>query len=182
MDTATLLTRAAQGDQPAWRALVDRYSPLVWRVARAHRLSTTDAADVSQSTWIALADNISTVHSPDRLAGWLATTARRESLKLLRGREIATDTWGDWADPADDPEQTTLRTERDDLLWRAFSALRVRCRQLLGLQAYAPELSYAELAAAVGLANSAVAKTRGRCLAALRRELAGLGLRVEEAG
>jgi hypothetical protein len=32
-----LVARAKQGDQQAWDALVDRYSPLVWSICRRHR-------------------------------------------------------------------------------------------------------------------------------------------------
>ena len=38
----------------AWDALVDRYNGLVWSVARSHRLSSVDASDVVQTTWLRL--------------------------------------------------------------------------------------------------------------------------------
>ena len=166
--------------------LVDRYSDLVWAVARAHRLQRADAADVSQMTWVRLAENIDRLRDPARVGAWLATTARRESLRVITqgGREAVTDRWADWVDgdEAWRPETVALRGERDDLLWRAFSALRERCRNLLTLHAFAPELTYGQLADVLGLAGSGVAKTRGRCLDALRRQLAVLGLPEEVAG
>ncbi|MGH3859500.1 RNA polymerase sigma factor, partial [Actinokineospora sp.] len=95
MDTAELVRRAGTGDQAAWRDLVDRHAGLVWRVARAHKLDDADAADVSQSTWIALAENLPTLRSPERLSAWLATTARRECLRMIadRGREVRAPEW-----------------------------------------------------------------------------------------
>ncbi|EWC58508.1 putative RNA polymerase sigma factor [Actinokineospora spheciospongiae] len=180
-----LVALAAGGDQDAWRELVRRYSDLVWAVARAHRLQRADAADVSQLTWVRLAENIGRLREPDRVGAWLATTARRESLRVLgeRGRETVTDRWAEWVDGDETwrPEEVALRGERDDLLWRAFAGLRERCRNLLALQSFAPELTYVELSGVLGLSGSAVSKTRGRCLEALRRRLVLLGVPGEAA-
>ncbi|SDI65719.1 RNA polymerase sigma factor, sigma-70 family [Actinokineospora alba] len=186
MDTAELVRRAGTGDQTAWRDLVDRHAGLVWRIARAHRLDDADAADVSQSTWIALAEHLPTLRSPERLSAWLATTARRECLRMIadRGREVRASEWSDVVDHEGEhrwPETATLRGERDDTLWRAFAALPDRCRSLLGLLAFAPDLSYAQLGRAVGIAVGSIGQTRGRCLDALRRKLIALGLPGEVA-
>src|SRR3954464_637874 len=88
-----LVHAGGDGDQAAWDALVDRFASLVWSVARAHRLSAADAADVSQTTWLRLAEHIGRLRDPERLAGWLSTTARNECLKVLRhaGRQIPVD-------------------------------------------------------------------------------------------
>ncbi|GAA3004115.1 RNA polymerase sigma factor [Actinokineospora diospyrosa] len=177
--TPDLLRAALDGDQAAWRELVGRYAPLVWQVARAHRLNVADAADVSQRTWITLAEKAVTIRTPERLAAWLATTARRECLRVInaRPREVSTDRI-DWMLTQDDhgPEASVLRSDRDDLLWRAFEQLSQRCRRLLGLMAFAPELSYAQLATATGVANASVSTTRSRCLDVMRRKLAILGM------
>jgi hypothetical protein len=44
-----LAARARHGEQQAWDALVERYSPLIWSICRRHRLSDADAEDVGQS-------------------------------------------------------------------------------------------------------------------------------------
>ncbi|CRK60298.1 putative RNA polymerase sigma factor [Alloactinosynnema sp. L-07] len=183
MDTAELVREAGAGDQFAWRELVDRFSGLVWRVARSHRLTDSDAADVSQSTWITLAENITGLHAPDRLPAWLVTTARRESLRVIadRARVVVSEAFDDVPDE-NAPETTTLRTERDDLLWRAFATLPERCRTLLGLVAFAPGLSYARMARAIGVAPGSIGNTKGRCLDTLRRTLAVFGMPEEVAG
>ena len=41
-----LVKAAAEGDQGAWDALVEAFAPTVWAIARGHRLSSADAADV----------------------------------------------------------------------------------------------------------------------------------------
>jgi len=184
VDTAELVRAAADGDQSAWRELIDRHHRLVWHVARSHRLSEADAADVCQSTWIALAERIARLHSPAGLPGWLITTARRESLRVIadRARVVVTEVAEAPADDETWPENTTLRTELDDLLWRAFATLPERCRTLLGLVAFAPGVSYARLASAIGVAPGSVGNTKGRCLDVLRRTLALFGMPEEVAG
>lgn len=183
-DIVELVRRARDGDQPAWRELVGRYASLVWAVAREHRLDRADAADASQNTWIALAEHLGSLRDPARIAGWLATTARRECLRIhtARRREVL----ADWLDePAPDergPEPRVLRAARDRALWRAFGLLPRRCRQLLGLFAHAPELTYAQLCAALGIKVNSIGRTRGRCLVELRRRLAVLDVREESVG
>src|SRR3954467_12619691 len=85
-DVGELFRAAANGDQPAWTALVERYSVLVRSVPRAFRLADEDVADVAQNTWLRLATHITTIRTPEALPGWLVTTARRETLSLLKGR------------------------------------------------------------------------------------------------
>jgi RNA polymerase sigma factor (sigma-70 family) len=188
MDTESdLVRRVLAGDEAAWSALVREYAPLVWSVARRHRLSRADAADASQNTWIAVALRLPTLRRPDRLAGWIATTARRECLKIhaASGREIPADRLD--TEPADDdprcgPEPAVLRSARDRLLWQAFASLPARSRDLLGLLAQAPELTYAQLGRALGINVNSLGQTRGRCLDLLRRRLAILDVGEEWAG
>jgi DNA-directed RNA polymerase specialized sigma24 family protein len=91
---AEWLKGASGGDSRAWDALVQRYANLVWAVARSHRLSSADAADVSQTTWLRLVEHLDRINQPERLGAWLATTARRESLAAIRrgGRHVAVGT------------------------------------------------------------------------------------------
>lgn len=182
-----LVRLARERDRDAWNELVRRYAPVVWRVAGTHCPDSADAKDVSQNTWITLAERLSNVRHPDRLAGWLATTARREALRLHASRrhEIRPERWPDGvadANPEHWPEPHALRDARDRLLWRAFSALPDRCQRLLGLLAHAPELTYAQLGHALGIKLGTVGPARGRCLHELRRRLAGLGLCEGAAG
>src|SRR3954468_5004445 len=79
-----LVHAAADGDQEAWDALVDRFAGLVWSIARAHRLSAADAADVSQTTWLRLVEHLGRIRDPERVGAWLAATARHEGLRVIR--------------------------------------------------------------------------------------------------
>ncbi len=81
---ADLVAAAAEGDGGAWDRLVDRFAGTVWMVARGHGLDRPDAADVSRATWMRLADSLQLIEQPERVGDWLASTACRESRRVLR--------------------------------------------------------------------------------------------------
>lgn len=130
-----LMRAAGDGDQAAWNAIVDRFSGLVWSVARAHRLSGAEAADVTQTTWLRLVENLDRISDPDRLGGWLATVARRECLRhlRLRGREVMVEDDTFFEAPAgESAESALIARERDDALRRAFAGSRSGARRSCG--------------------------------------------------
>jgi len=171
MNLDQLIRAAAAGDQAAWNELVERFQGLVWATARSFRLSRADAADVAQTTWLRLVENLDRIREPERLAGWLATTARREALRHLRlhGRELASDEADLFESPVDDPLEVALLTEeRDTTLWRAFAQLSERCQTLLRLLVSEEEPSYEAIGAALDMPIGAIGPTRMRCLDKLR--------------
>jgi len=78
-----LVTRARNRDKQAWDELVERYAPLIWSICCRHELGGADA-DVGQNVWLQLVNHLETLHDPAALAGWLATTTRRECGRALR--------------------------------------------------------------------------------------------------
>lgn len=171
---ADLVTAAAAGDQQAWAALVDRYSGLLWAVARSFRLSQADAGDVVQTSWLRLVEHLGRLREPERVGAWLATTARREALRTLRrsGRDTPTDEpyLLDAPDPSEAPVDSGLLTaERDRQLWRAVEALPDRCRHLLRVLMADPPPPYDEVSAALDMPIGSIGPTRQRCLERLRR-------------
>ena len=72
------------GSEDAWRALVDRFAPLVHGVARSFRLPRDEAEDVSQTVWLRLVEHLERLREPDRVGAWLASTTRHECLRTLR--------------------------------------------------------------------------------------------------
>jgi RNA polymerase sigma factor (sigma-70 family) len=181
-----LLRAAAHGDQEAWNQLVDQFNGLLWTITRTHRLGHADAADVVQLTWTRLVENLDRIREPAHVGAWLATTARRECLRLLRsmGRiqpmeEPPEPPVRHGADSG--PEAAALMSERDVLLRQALSRLSPRCQQLLGLLMAPEQVRYAEISMVLNLPIGSIGPTRARCLDCLRRHAAHLGLLTEEA-
>lgn len=178
-DLGRLVQAALDGDQSSWEEIVDRFSGLVWSTARSHRLSNADAADVVQLTWLRLVEHLDRINDPDRLGAWLATTARRESLRVLRlaGRQTLTGEIDQFEQPApDEVDVRMLTSERDSALWRAFSTLSERCQALLRMLVAATEPSYEEVSAALGMPIGAIGPTRMRCLSSLRNNIELMGV------
>ena len=182
---ARLVMRARNGDAAAWDDLVERLGSRVWAVARAHRLNQADAEDVFQVTWMQLLTHLDRIREPERVGAWLASTARHESLRLLRrnGRQVPSgeDEELDAPDPLEPPPETgLLASERQIGIWQALGTLSPRCQRLLRLFMADPAPSYDEVSRAMDMPIGSIGPTRGRCLDHLRRRLEG-GLTDPEA-
>jgi RNA polymerase sigma factor (sigma-70 family) len=184
---AALVAAAAGGDEGAWSELVDHFAGLVWSVIRGYRMSAADAADVSQTTWLRLAEHIHKVREPERIGAWLATTAGRECLRLIRQNQRALPSDDIFlsqipdTDPAVAPETRVLTLERDGELWEAFSELPEKAQLLLRLLFADPPPSYEEISAAIGMPIGSIGPTRGRYLAQLRVRMDSRTLQGAEA-
>jgi RNA polymerase sigma factor (sigma-70 family) len=174
-----LVAAAARGESSAWNSLVDRFAPLVWSICIRHRLSRPDAADVSQNVWLHLAEKLDTIREPAALAGWLATTTRRECLALMRrrDREVLSAMETDLADDGDatDPARNLLRAEREQALLAAFAELPDNARRLLLLLMEDPPRPYREISETLGIPVGSIGPTRARYLERLRRSPALAG-------
>jgi RNA polymerase sigma factor (sigma-70 family) len=171
-----LVAAAAHGDGAAWSALIDAYAGLVWSVIQEYRLAPADAADISQTTWLRLAEHLSRLREPGRVGAWLATTARREALHLLRNqrRQVPTDDQMLVELPdagAPDPGGWLLELEQVSELRAALAGLPTKGQALLGLLFADPAPSYGEVAALTGMAVGSIGPTRSRYLAQLRSRL-----------
>ena len=173
-DPAGLVRAAAGGDVGAWDRLVDGFAGVVWSVTRAFGLSHADAADVSQTTWLRLAENLDNLKDPARVGGWLVTTARREAMRTQEraGREKPTDHTFERVDErVEDAAARVIRNESDTALWLAFEALPAPCRALLRLLMVEPDSSYAQVGEALGMPIGSIGPRRARCLQSLRQQM-----------
>jgi RNA polymerase sigma factor (sigma-70 family) len=182
-DPAGLVKGAANGDADAWNVLVTRFSGLIWAVTGGYGLDRDDRSDVCQTTWLKLAERLDRIEHPERVGGWLATTARREAIRLARARQRVAPTADafvfDLRPDERTPEHLILEAEqlildeaRKRRLLRAFEQLSVRCRRLLRVQLASPPPSYAEVAAGLEMPIGSIGPTRARCLKTLRAKLA----------
>jgi RNA polymerase sigma factor (sigma-70 family) len=153
---------------------VDRFGGLVWATARAGGLSTTAAADVSQTTWLRLAEHLGRLREPEKVAGWLVATTRHEAMRVsrLESRTVPIDPWAELDSAVSEPEPHEAFEERQLLVdvHSALGQLPTRCRSLLvALTADAP---YSEISRSLGMPVGSIGPIRARCLKRLRALLA----------
>jgi len=162
---ADLLRRCRRRHADAWNQLVSRYERLVYTVALRNGLGPEDAADVTQSTFVALLDSLSRIRDEEKLPSWLMTVARRQAWRIRNlsrrtstldnAPETSIDPFADWATTA--------------ALHDGLATLGGICRELLLALYFDPdEPSYAELAERFGRSIGGIGPLRGRCLDKLR--------------
>jgi RNA polymerase sigma factor (sigma-70 family) len=182
-----LVIRARTGDRQAWDALVERYAPLIWSICHRYRLTDADAADVSQDVWLHLVAHLGSLRDPAALPGWLATTTRRECVRVLgtargplaAGYDLDAQSLPDQQAAAVDQE--LLAAERHAALREALGDLPADCQRLIALLIADPPLPYAEISARLSIPVGSIGPTRRRCLDKLRRHPAIAALTNTEA-
>ena len=172
---ADLVSRARNGDEQAWDALVIRYAPLIWSICRKHRLPGADAEEVGQSVWLHLVEHLDKVRCPAALPGWLATTTKRECARVLRTPRRAQAARSP-ADIENIPEEQTRTAEQELLAAERHAALREALmdlppsgQQLIAMLTVDPPMPYAEIGARLGIPVGSIGPTRARYLDRLRR-------------
>jgi RNA polymerase sigma factor (sigma-70 family) len=169
---AAVVRAAADGDTVALERLVVRFDRLLRAVTRSYGLGSWDTDDVIQSTWLQFLQHGSELREPAALSGWLATTARRLSLRLMQRhvREHLTDdpNCGAAADHAE-PDSVLLAAERREALHGALAELPDRHRTLMSMLVTSPHLSYEEVGRRLAMPVGSIGPTRARSLDRLRR-------------
>jgi RNA polymerase sigma factor (sigma-70 family) len=177
-DPISLVLAARDGSRAAWEELVDRFTPLLWVVARGHRLSSEDAADAVQMTWLRCVERLDQIRDPDSIAAWLTTICRRECLGIVRrhararSEPIADD--AAMTDPlATDAADALIKQEERNILREMISRLPQRQRRVL-LALFDPnegaDSGYREIAQQLDLPVGSLGPTRQRALQRLRAD------------
>ncbi|PLS83545.1 MAG: sigma-70 family RNA polymerase sigma factor [Chloroflexi bacterium] len=186
LSDATLVLACRRGDAHAWEALVERYQRLICSIPRHSGLNEDEVADILQQVFTKLIEKLDDIEQPERIRAWLVTTARRETFEVLRRnrRAVAAHLQNIQPDaeeivnvPSDAPlpEEILVQLEAEHALRSSVAVLDERCRTLLTLLYYSREpLSYAEIAARLGVSEGSIGPMRGRCFEKLRRILSEL--------
>jgi RNA polymerase sigma factor (sigma-70 family) len=171
---ATLVQRAKESDSRAWAELVARFNGMIAATGRRYRLSPSDISELQQTTWLRLVENLHRIEQPERVGGWLATTARRESLVLVRRaskyRPGADEMLANMADKhLPEPDTRPIAEERKVVMRAAWEQLRPRCQELLSLLIDEDPMGYKDLSKLLDMPVGSIGPTRARCLEYLRR-------------
>jgi RNA polymerase sigma factor (sigma-70 family) len=164
------LERAASGEESAWREIVARFSALVSAICRRYGVSGSDVGDVTGNVWLQLVTGLPALRVPEALPGWLATTAKRECLTLLRDKHRQIPSDRDFTHPVEsDVDGPLLAAERRDMARRVVGQLPARDRALISMLFSDPPTPYADISSSLGIPLGAIGPTRQRCLARARR-------------
>jgi RNA polymerase sigma-70 factor (ECF subfamily) len=175
MTDAELVERCRAHDEEAWSLLIDRYGPYIYAIAlRGFGLSQAQAEEVFQETVLSLFKTLSTLQDPRSLKAWIgriAANAVRQHLRRHGGRAGRTETALDENAPDEAQEAALARVEEAFLVREAMAGLPEDCRKVLTLFFY-EQRKYADIAAALGIAEGTVASRIARCLVRLRGSIA----------
>lgn len=182
-----LILACRAGNEQAWQSLVLRYQRLIFTIARRAGLDEDAAADVLQQVFTILVTYLDKIERPAQIHAWLVTTARRETLRILRARgsfrTVSVDGHPDDESPAFElPDESPLQ---DELLMRLemehrvrteVAALDQRCRELLTLLFYsAATPAYSDIAKILGISEGSIGPNRARCLQKLQNKIYKIG-------
>jgi RNA polymerase sigma factor (sigma-70 family) len=164
-----LVQAAAGGQEAAWGQLVERFTPLVVSVVKRYRLGPEDAADVEQTVWLRLVQNLRRLREPAALPGWIQTTVRNEALRVVSARRTVPliDEFSMIAEQ-DPPDADLLAGERRDALLGAVAQLPGRQYDLVMMLITDPPPSYEEISAKLGIPKGSIGPTRVRAMERLR--------------
>ena len=172
-DLGRLLERVVAGDQAAWDDVVARFSGLVWSIARGYRLgASTD--DVVQTVWLRLARNCDKIRDAERLAAWLATTTRREALRVskVQKRVVCLDNLGERSDlSVSSLDELVADDDTLQHVFAAFAKLSDKDQELLRLVCAVPAYDYVTIADMLGRSVGSIGPSRERALKKLRKHL-----------
>ena len=188
----SLLERAKGNDPAAWQRLTKIYGPDIYRWARQSGMQGSDARDVVQEVFRAVARSIGTFRKEnpgDAFRGWLWTIARNKVCDHFQKRATRPEAEGgteahrklqelpdEMPDSSDEPASrkisgtlagraiALMQTDFEEKTWQAFWKTAVDHRPP------------ADVAADLGISVAAVYKAKSRVLRRLRQELDGLDL------
>ena len=151
-----------------------RFSGMIAATGRRYRLSPADVSELQQTTWLRLVENLHRIEQPERIGGWLATTARRESLRLLQRaakyRPAADLMLANLADNhLPEPDARPIAEERKVVVRAAWEKLRPRCQELLSLLIEEDPMGYKDISKLLDMPVGSIGPTRSRCLEYLRK-------------
>jgi RNA polymerase sigma factor (sigma-70 family) len=180
-DDRTLVVACLEGDDGAWKTLIDKYKSLIFSVPLRYGACRDDAADIFQAVCVELFHELPRLRNIDTLRPWLMTVAAHQSYhwKQKQRKKHAREVEGLETDdlPAVLPPDVAAELEREQLVREAIARLPDRCQEMMRLLFFeSPPLPYAEVARRLGLATGSIGFIRARCLERLQKALEELGL------
>ncbi|MFV9506205.1 MAG: RNA polymerase sigma factor [Oscillochloridaceae bacterium umkhey_bin13] len=178
-EEAALARRAQGGDQSAFATLVQRYSGAVFNLAYRMLNDAHEAEDAVQEVFLRAYRRLDSFDPTRRFITWLLTIGSNYCVDRLRRRRtplVALDEVTFWLTSTEPgPERRTLLDERRGAVQRALQRLPDTYRGVTVLR-YWHDLSYLEIAEALGLSEPTVKTRLHRARKMLAEALAAEGV------
>jgi RNA polymerase sigma-70 factor (ECF subfamily) len=179
-EEAGLVLAAQGGDQAAFTQIVRHYQRAIFRLAYGLTRNAGDADDLAQETFVRAWQALDRFRVGEPLYPWLSRIAVNLAFSLFRRRKRRPE---DPMEPMleagrqfgveDDPAEHVARRERDRHLAAAFAQLSPDHRAVLVLRVV-QDLSYDEIAQALGVPQGTVMSRLARARAELKTRLSAL--------
>ncbi len=171
-----LIQACLDGEESAWKELVERYGRLVYSIPRRYGLSASDADDVFQNVFSIVLRSLGSLRNQTCLSAWLITITHRETRRYARTAPASLELdemLPDNSSPAVDKVQ---RLELQQSVREALTELNPCCRELISSLLRDDAPSYEELAQRLGMAVGSIGPTRARCFKKLETILVEHGI------
>ncbi len=176
-DEKDLVARCRDGQDDAWRELVDRFGPKVYAIAYHFTLKREDAEELSQEIFLKLFENLHRYDGGFPLVAWILSVSRNLCIDRYRRkkREKSFRFVSDEAVTAlltsdDDPASAALKKERTQILFSALSDVPEDLAEILILRDL-NGLAYDEIGKALELPEGTVKSRLFRARAEVARKI-----------
>ena len=154
-DEKSLVERCRQGEDEAWRELVDLFGQKIYSVAYHFTLKREDAEELAQEIFLKIFENLHRYDGSFPLAAWIVSLSRNLCIDRYRRRKreksfrfVTDDAVAPMLRSKDDPAADALKNERTKILFSALAEILV-LRDLDGL-------AYEEIGLALELPDGTV--------------------------
>ncbi len=172
---STLVRKALDGDEKAFRTILERHYALIYSVVRGIVCNTTDAEDVVQNVFVKIFRALPEFRGDARLSTWIYRIARNEALNAREKRRrepVPIEDCDDIAADEGNPESARGKKADAERVRRLMERLDEKQRQALELR-YMAEKSYEEIAEIMDIPLGTVKTHLYRAKCELKRMMTG---------
>lgn len=176
-DEKDLVSRCREGNDDAWRELVDRFGPKVYSIAYHFTMKREDAEELSQEIFLKIFENLHRYDGGFPLVAWVLSLSRNLCIDRYRRRKreksfrfVSDEAVASLLKSDDDPASMALKKERTKLLFAALAEIPEDLAEILVLRDL-NGLAYDEIGKALDLPDGTVKSRLFRARAEVARKI-----------
>ena len=176
-DEKALVDRCRQGEDDAWRTLVDQFGQKVYSVAYHFTLNREDAEELSQEIFLKTFENLHRYDGSFPLVAWLLSLSRNLCIDRYRRRKreksfrfVSDDAVARLLKSDDDPAAEALRRSASKILFSVLAEIPEDLAEILVLRDL-DGLAYDEIGKALDLPDGTVKSRLFRARAEVARRI-----------